>query len=147
MRRIVSKQKIIDILLIEDNQDDVYLTELAIKECNINGNFLVVNNGRSAIQILNDLVSLNKKLPDLILLDINLPRVTGLEVLEQIKSNEITKLIPTIIFTSSDSMSDMKYSYEHGADLFIRKPNNINGFREIMQYITNHFFRNSVLIR
>ncbi|MBI3589877.1 MAG: response regulator [Candidatus Melainabacteria bacterium] len=133
-------KKEINILLVEDNQDDVLLTQLAAGECNINGNFLVVNNGKTALQLLDSLVDEMKKLPDLIMLDINLPKVTGIEVLKYIKSCEYTSSIPTIIFTSSDSMSDMKYCYELGADLFIRKPNSIGDFKEIMQYIKNYCF-------
>jgi len=144
MNEIQRKQntKIIDILLIEDNADDVYLTELAIKESNINGNFLVINNGKTAIQLIEGLVNKNKKLPDIILLDVNLPKVTGIEVLKYIKSNSATVNISTVVFTSSDSIADMKYCYESGADLFVRKPNSIQDLRSIMQYIKTHCLNN-----
>lgn len=144
MNKIQRKQnaKIIDILLIEDNADDVYLTELAIKESNINGNFLVINNGRTAIQLIEGLVNEAKKLPDIILLDVNLPKVTGIEVLKYIKSNSATANISTVVFTSSDSVADMKYCYESGADLFVRKPNSIQDLRSIMQYIKTHCLNN-----
>ena len=135
-----SKAKLIDILLIEDNKDDVYLTELAVRESNIEGSFLVVNNGKTAIQLLSGLMNENKKLPDLILLDVNLPKITGIEVLKWIKAQEKMINIPTVVFTSSDSMSDMKYCYENGADLFVRKPNNINDLRNVIQYIKTHCF-------
>lgn len=125
----------VDILLIEDNQDDAFLVDLAIKKCKINGKLLVVNNGKDAIELLNTLVSKCTKLPDLILLDINLPKKTGLEVLQEIKTKQSTKSIPTVIFTSSDSMSDVKYSYDNGADLYVRKPNNINDLKKIIEYI------------
>ncbi len=144
MNKIQRKQnaKIIDILLIEDNADDVYLTELAIKESNINGNFIVINNGKTAIQLIEGLVNENKKLPDIILLDVNLPKVTGIEVLKYIKSNSTTANISTVVFTSSDSIADMKYCYESGADLFVRKPNSIQDLRNIMQYIKTHCLSN-----
>lgn len=135
------KEKEIEILLIEDNPDDVLLTELASKDAGINGKFEVVNNGKSAIEHLTNIISMGKAFPDLILLDINLPVVNGFEVLKLIKSNQVTSSIPTVVFTSSDSISDMKYSYEHGADLFIRKPNNINDFKEVMKYIKNQCFK------
>jgi len=138
MQLIKNKEKRIDILHIEDNQDDVFLTELAIKECNINGNIVVANNGETAIKLINYLIEEEKKLPDLILLDVNLPKVTGLEVLKYIKSK--IKNVPTVVFTSSDLMPDMKYCYENGADLFVRKPNNINGFKEVMRYIKESLF-------
>ena len=125
----------LSILIIEDNQDDVFLTELAIKECNINSEFSVVKNGEAAIELLESFIHKNKSLPDLIFLDINLPRINGLEVLKNIKSNNITKSIPAIVLTSSDLQSDMKYSYENGADLFIKKPNDINSFKDVVEFI------------
>ena len=135
------KLKTMDILLVEDNPDDIFLTELAIKESEIHGSFTLANNGKAALEILNDTVSTGEKLPDLILLDINLPKINGLEVLKEIKSNKPTSLIPTIIFTSSDAMSDMRASYENGADLYIRKPNNIQEYKKIMKYIVENSFK------
>ena len=134
------KQKTIDILLVEDNPDDVFLTELAIKESDIQGSLTLANNGKAALEILNDTVDIREKLPDLILLDINLPKINGLEVLKKIKSNKLTASIPIVVFTSSDTMSDMKSSYESGADLYIRKPNSIQEYKKIMKYIAEHRF-------
>ena len=133
------QNKLLDILVIEDNPDDVFLIQLAVKKANINSNISVVNNGEEGIKCLTILINEREKLPDLILLDINLPKVTGLEVLKKIKSNKSIKSIPTVIFTSSDSPSDMNYCYQNGADYYIRKPNNINSFKETMIYIKNHF--------
>lgn len=138
MQGLKNREKKIDILLIEDNHDDVYLTELACRESNINGNFIVAKNGEAAIELLNKLVDENKKLPDLILLDINLPKIGGFDVLKFIKSKRDN--IPTVVFTSSDSMSDMRYFYENGADLFIRKPNNLGGFSDVIRYIKELIF-------
>ena len=135
------KSKTLDILLVEDNPDDVLLTELAIKESDIQGSFTLANNGKAALEILNDTVNTGERLPDLILLDINLPKVNGLEVLKEIKSNKSTSSIPTVVFTSSDAMSDMRSSYENGAELYIRKPNNIQEYKKIMKYIVENSFR------
>lgn len=142
MESLKNRKKLIDILLIEDNTDDVFLTEYAIKECNIDGNFLVINNGETAIYILREMANQANGLPDIILLDINLPKINGLEILKYIKTQDATKQIHTIVFTSSDSITDMKYCYELGADLYIRKPNNVNDFKEIIQYIKNLCFIN-----
>ena len=142
MVELKNKLKPCEIFLIEDNKDDVFLISLAIKECQINGNIQTANNGKTAIDILKEKVKSNKKLPDLIILDINLPRITGLEVLKEIKLEESTSFIPTVVFTSSDSTSDMNYSYKNGADLFIKKPNNINDFKKIMSYIKAQFLEN-----
>ncbi|OGI20859.1 MAG: hypothetical protein A3B68_08635 [Candidatus Melainabacteria bacterium RIFCSPHIGHO2_02_FULL_34_12] len=136
----MTAEKNIDILIVEDNQDDVFLTKYSLKTLNITGKIFLANYGQNAIEILNNLLEKNEKLPDLILLDMNLPKLTGLEVLQQIKSNQSMYLIPTVIFTSSDSISDMKNCYEHGADLYIKKPNNINEYKKIMEYITRYCF-------
>ena len=135
----------LSILIIEDNQDDVFLTELAIKECNINSEFSVVNNGEAAIELLENFVHKNENLPDLIFLDINLPRINGLEVLKNIKSRDITESIPTVVFTSSDLQTDMKCSYENGADLFIKKPNDINSYKEVIEIIKNRYLMTKAL--
>ena len=129
-----------DILLVEDNSDDVFLTELALKKSFTSCKLTVAKNGQFALDLLYELIRENKKLPDLILLDINLPMLNGLEVLKEIKSDKVAKQIPTVIFTNSDSRTDMTFCYNHGADLFIRKPNNINEFRRIMSYIKEQCF-------
>ncbi|MBI2996453.1 MAG: response regulator [Candidatus Melainabacteria bacterium] len=129
------------ILLVEDNNDDIVLIKLALEDSKINSNLLVANNGKAALDLLNNIVESQSKLPDIILIDINLPKMSGLEVLNKIKSKTITSHVPVVIFTSSDSISDMKYCYQNGADLFIRKPNNIKDLKEIMLYIKEYSFK------
>ncbi len=121
-----------DILLVEDNQDDILLTELGLKESGLNANLIILNNGKTAIQYLQCILKDKKQFPDLILLDINLPVMNGFEALKEIKSIKEMKDIPVVIFTSSDSQADMRYGYENGADLYMRKPNNLNGFKRSM---------------
>lgn len=139
MRANSKKTKSIDIFLVEDNEDDVLLMELALKSTGIKANTLVSNTGKVAMSVLKGLIK-KDKVPDLIFLDINLPLVNGHEILKEIKSSPKTKSIPTVVFTSSDNPSDMKYSYECGADLYIKKPNNINEYRIIMSQVIEHFF-------
>lgn len=134
-----NKEGLFDIFIVEDNNDDIFLIRLALNEYFSNSNFLTANNGKTAIKIFDELITQNKKLPDLILLDINIPVINGIDVLKEIKSKDISKSIPTVIFTSSDSTSDMNYCYENGADLYIRKPNNINDFKKIIGYIKEYF--------
>lgn len=124
-----------NIFLVEDNQDDIFLIQLAVKECEMDGNYIIAQNGKKAIEIMENFIYENKNFPDLIFLDVNLPKITGLEVLKKIKSEKKLKYIPLVVFTSSDSVSDMKYCYENNADLYIRKPNNISDFKEIVKYI------------
>ena len=124
-----------DILVVEDNQDDVFLINLAIKKANINSKVFVINNGEEAMNHLTKLINEKAKLPDLILLDINLPKITGLEVLKRIKSNKFIKSIFTVVFTSSDSPFDMNYCYQNGADFYIKKPNNISELKNIISLV------------
>lgn len=127
-----------NILLIEDNQDDVFLIDLGLKESGIKTNLTVINNGKTATAFINNVINSNMKLPDLIILDINLPLINGLDVLKEFKSRKELSLIPTVVFTSSDSKSDMNFCYRHKAELFIKKPNNINDFKKIMLTIKEH---------
>ena len=131
-------EKEIDILLVEDSQDDIFLTDLAIKKADINGDLVVASNGKIAIQLLVNYVKTGKKLPDLILLDINLPKVSGLEVLKHIKSDIATSSIPTVMLTSSNLVSDMTDSYRNGAELYIKKLNNINDFKETIKFVKEY---------
>ena len=132
------KPKTYNILVAEDNPDDVFLIQLALSDSNINGSTVVVNNGKRIINYLKEVEDTKNKMPDLILLDINLPKVTGLEALKQLKALPRAKEIPIVIFTSSDAISDMNYCYENGADLYFKKPNNISELKGIMRQIKEH---------
>ena len=120
------------ILHAEDNQDDSLLTELALKQLGLSVQLKKILSGKKVIDSLKESLSTGEKLPDLILLDINLPLMNGFEVLDEIKAEEKLSSIPIVFFTSSDSSAEMKHAYENGADLYIRKPNNLNGFKRAM---------------
>ena len=123
------------LFLMEDNSDDVILTKLALEKSKIHFSLEVVNNGQDAVK---KLIGKTNILPDLILLDINLPRMNGIEVLSSIKSELVLNKIPIVMFTSSDSPFDMKHCYENGASLYLKKPNDINGFMDAIKNIVNH---------
>lgn len=121
------------ILLIEDNADDELLTIRALKKNNIANDIVVARDGAEALAYLFD-SELRKKmnpLPTLIILDLNLPKIDGLEVLKRIKAGEQTKLIPVVVLTSSDEQNDMLASYGFGANSYIRKPVDFNKFVEV----------------
>lgn len=116
-----------NILLGEDNAADVYLIRQAMKEHGLICNLRVATNGA---EVLNELKYL-EQLPDLVILDLNLPRHDGLEILRFIrKSNELANLA-VVILTSSDSPVDTRAALELGADRYIRKPSNLESFMEI----------------
>ncbi len=116
----------IPILLVEDDEDDIRMTKRAFEKGGINNKLYVVRDGEEAMDFLehrgrysdpNDAPR-----PGLILLDLNMPRMNGHEVLDRIKSNEALKTIPVIVLTTSDDQKDVVRSYSHGANTFITKP-------------------------
>jgi two-component system, response regulator len=125
------------ILLVEDNPDDVELTIRAFNKNNIFNKIIVAKDGAEALDYLfgrgvykeREL----KDLPILIMLDLNLPKVNGLEVLKAIRQNELTKLLPVVILTSSNQEEDVAASYKLGANSYIRKPVNFKDFIEAVK--------------
>lgn len=128
----------IHILLVEDNEGDIMLTKEALEEGKIANEISVARDGKQAIDYLeNHLANKNNKLPDLILLDINLPRKNGYEVLHYIKENETLKQIPVIILTTSSSERDVTLAYKNHANCFISKPVEADQFLEVIASIEN----------
>lgn len=130
--------KEIHILLVEDNEGDIVLTTEALEEGKIKNTFSVVRDGWEAIQYLENKEGYeNAKEPDLVLLDINLPKMNGHKVLKHIKSNEDLKHIPVIMLTTSSDESDVIKSYENHSNCYITKPVDINRFLEVIASIEN----------
>ncbi len=125
------------ILLVEDNPDDIVLTKRALEKNNITNEIVIANDGIEAMDYLlgkgvHEGRDLNL-LPSVILLDLKLPRMDGLETLKQIRMNEITRLLPVVILTSSKEEHDILSSYGLGANSYIRKPVDFNKFVEAVQ--------------
>lgn len=111
---------VIEILLVEDNQDDAELTIRALKKYNLANNLLHLQDGEEA---LNFLFSSNiNTIPKIILLDIKMPKVDGIEVLRKIKSDPYRKIIPVVVLTSSKEERDIIESYKLGVNAYIVKP-------------------------
>jgi CheY-like chemotaxis protein len=125
------------ILLVEDNPDDVELTLHALKNNNIKNKVIVVNDGAEALDYLfgkgrySDR-NLNE-MPAVILLDLKLPKIGGLEVLQKIRENKTTKLLPVVVLTSSKEEQDLISSYSLGANSYVRKPVDFNQFAEAVR--------------
>ena len=129
-------KKEISILMVEDNEGDIVLTVQALKEAKINNEINVVRDGEAAIQYLHkEGQYTDSETPDLILLDINLPKMNGLEVLEELKREELLKAIPVVILTTSDSEKDVFESYQNHANCYITKPVNFENFMGVIQKI------------
>ena len=131
------EQKII--LLVEDNPDDVALTLHALKKSNITNEVVVAQDGKEALDYLfgrGEYASRDaSRIPVLILLDLNLPKINGIEVLQSIRADERTRLLPTVILTSSKEEQDLVNGYRSGANSYIRKPVDFNQFAEAIHQV------------
>lgn len=133
--------KAIDILMVEDNPDDVTLTTEALKETKIAVNLNVVENGIQAIQYLkkeNEYKDVVR--PDLILLDLNLPKMDGREVLSELKSSKSIRNIPVVVLTTSMAEEDIMQAYELQANCYITKPIDLNQFERVVRSIEEFWF-------
>ena len=128
------KDKII--LLVEDNPDDEALTLRALKKNNISNEVVVAHDGAEALDyLLGRGVRAGSALPEIVLLDLNLPKVGGLEVLRAIRADERTKRLPVVILTSSREDRDLLDGYERGANSYVRKPVDFTAFAEAVRQL------------
>ncbi len=128
--------KPIEILLVEDNLADIRLTQEALKEEKLHNNLSVVNDGVEALAFLRrEGKYANAVRPDLILLDLNLPRKDGREVLKEIKNDPDLKAIPVVVLTISDAEKDILASYNLHANCYITKPLDLNQFSRVVKSI------------
>lgn len=133
--------KAVDILLVEDNPGDVRLTQEALNEGRIENKLHVVFDGVEAIEFLSKTGKhKNAIVPDLILLDLNLPKMNGLEVLEKIKNDPELKLIPVIVLTTSQSENDIHASYAMHVNCFVSKPVEYDSFMSVVKSIEDFWF-------
>jgi CheY-like chemotaxis protein len=128
--------KEIRILFVEDNEGDIVLTLEAMREAKISNNITVVRDGEEALKyLLREGKYADAGSPDLVLLDINLPKVDGKEVLARIKSDPALMTIPVVILTTSDSEKDILDSYHNHANCYITKPVDFKKFMEVVHTI------------
>ena len=127
------------ILVVDDNSDDLALTIRAFRKLNFNEELVVANGG---IEALGYLFGEGKEdgceienLPSLVLLDLKMPKVSGLDVLREIRSVEKTKLVPVVMFTSSNEERDIIASRELGANNYIQKPVKFSDFIEVIKWL------------
>lgn len=134
------------ILLVEDNEGDVELTLEAFKEARFRNHIEVVRDGDEALDYLYRRNGFEEATtPDIVLLDLNMPRVSGTEVLEQVKQDPELRRIPFIILTSSEAERDVLTSYDLHANCYIVKPVDATKFTRVVQQVQN-FWVNVVLL-
>ena len=127
----------VEILVVEDNPRDAELTLRALKKNNLANNILVAKDGAEALDFFFCRGKFEKRSftnpPKVVLLDLKLPKVNGLEVLKEIKSNPLTKKLPVVVITSSKEDPDIKAAYELGANSYVVKPVDFDDFIKAMQ--------------
>jgi two-component system response regulator len=125
------------VLLAEDNPNDIELTKLAFQRNNILNDIHVVEDGEQALNFFfeeNEIIE-NHGFPSLVLLDIKMPKISGLEVLEKLRNHDKTKTLPVVILTSSKEQEDVIQSYESGANSYIRKPVDFKSFVDAVKQL------------
>jgi len=128
----------IEVLLVEDSPGDVRLTREAFKDAKVYINLHVASDGTEAMAYLGrEGKHANAPRPDLILLDLNLPKKDGREVLAELKESPALKCIPVVILTTSASETDIQGSYQHHANCYITKPVDLEGFLKVVKSIDN----------
>ena len=124
----------INILLVEDNEDDIEITQVAFEEAKIKNRLNIVRNGLEALDYLYGKEKFQDRgkypMPKLMLVDINMPKMSGLELLERLKRDDKFKLIPVVILTSSKNEEDVVKSYGNGASAYLPKPVSHEAFVE-----------------
>ncbi len=127
------------ILLVEDNPSDIELTRRAFEKSHIANEMIVAEDGQEALDYLFNLDPLTglrlNELPALVLLDLKLPKVDGLQVLHQIRNDDHTSRLPVVILTTSNEERDVAQSYDLGANSYIRKPVDFEQFVEAVQHL------------
>jgi len=136
--------KSINILLIEDNEGDIMLTTEALEDGRIVNNVNVIRDGEAAIEYFEALKE-KTEYPDMVLLDINLPKISGHEVLTYIKAHHLFKCIPVIMLTTSSSEKDIQTSYKNYVNCYITKPVDLSDFMQAVSKIED-FWLNIVTI-
>lgn len=131
------------VLLIEDNQDDIDLTLRALRLNDVANEVVVMRDGAEALEFLTQggetLGPSSNRLPLLVLLDINLPKISGLEVLRRLREHDRTKLLPVVMLSTSRHERDVQESYAHGANSYIVKPVSFSEFSETVRQLGTYW--------
>jgi two-component system, response regulator len=136
------------ILLVEDNADDVELALMAFKRNDISNEVIVVWDGAEALDYLFGIGRHNGRdtrlLPSLVLLDLNLPKLRGLDVLRRLRADERTKTLPIVVLSTSSAEPDVRLAYQYGANSYLAKPMGLDHFTELIGQIGNYWLTANV---
>lgn len=137
------------ILLVEDNPADIQITRRALRDSTIPVDLIVVRDGQEAVDYLlqqgSHASSPTWRKPDLILLDLNLPRLTGREVLQRVRTTELLRLVPVVVLSTSNRQEDVEDLYASGANTYIEKPQDFGRFVEVLLTIQRYWLDAALL--
>jgi two-component system response regulator len=137
------------ILLVEDNPADIQITRRALRDSAVPVHFIVVRDGQDAVDyLLRQGTYANNpewRRPDLILLDLNLPRVTGRELMQRIRSTPGMRIVPVVVLSTSSRLEDVHDLYTLGANTYIEKPQDFNRFVAVLQIIQRYWLDTAIL--
>jgi CheY-like chemotaxis protein len=137
------------ILLVEDNPADIKITQRALRESELSVELVVVRDGQQAVDYLLRQGALaddeSWRVPELILLDLNLPRLTGREVLERIRSTPMLRSVPVVVLTTSRRHEDVQEVYAAGANTYIEKPQDFRRFVDVLRTIHRYWLDTAIL--
>jgi CheY-like chemotaxis protein len=136
----------VDIFLVEDNEDFSFLIEKAIDHIDKDLSIKIVDNGLNALEVLKHLDQEGIR-PRIILLDLNLPGLSGLDLLVKIKTIEFLKQVPVILFTTSDNPKDVRLATEHGANAYVTKPHGYIALIDCLRSLFNFWFTHHTTIK
>jgi len=135
-----------NLLLVEDNQGDVRLVREALRESEMEFQVRVAGNGQDALRLLGfEKETKSESLPDVILLDLNLPRLSGRELLKILKQNPLYRKIPVLIFSSSQNEDDIEFCYQSRANCYISKPTGFDEYIQVIHKILEFWFESVTL--
>jgi CheY-like chemotaxis protein len=144
--RVSGANRPVEVLVIEDNPGDVRLLEEAFGELNSNVRLQVARDGAEGLQMVMEAALPGAAWhPDLILLDLNLPKINGHDVLARLKANPQTTRIPIIVLTSSRADADVRRAYDAHANAYLKKPSTLDGLLTAAQDITDFWLRTATL--
>lgn len=128
------------ILLVEDNADEELLMLRALRKAGVDAEIEVASDGVEALDFLLSADGESKKrLPNLVILDLKMPRLSGHEVLARLQKDEVGRLIPVVVLTSSDDAGDIKKAYELGANSYVRKPGNASDLARVAEFLKEYW--------
>ena len=128
-----------DILLVEDSPDDRELMKLAFSKVKVDRNLIIVSSGAEALSYLQQQIDGQKSLPALVILDLNLPKINGIEILQKIRASPKTRILPVIMLSSSNEPQDLIDSYINGCNSYIRKPIHFTQLQAFVREISTYW--------